>query len=136
MKPALSLVAVAALLLLGIAIGVLGVFVVHHDDLRRAFWRHHDERLVAEDLIEVLELTPEQALEAEHILQDSEAEVRTIHESVLPLVQEHLERTHARLLEVLDPEQRARLEQLHRTHGDLLEELMLHIEGHLEHRHE
>jgi hypothetical protein len=125
MKPVVSLIVVASILLLGIAIGVTAVVAVHHEAFGRIFLHHQDERLEVGDLEELLGLTAEQQQAVNSILQQSEEEVQAIHDEVLPRVQEHLLRTHERLLEILDPVQRARLDALHRSHGEQLEELLL-----------
>lgn len=126
MKRALSLAVMAAVLLLGMVLGALGVVVVHHDVFSK-IWSHHHENLEETDLEQILDLTPDQRREVERILQESEAEVQAIHQELLPRVEAHLRHTHERLLAVLDPEQRKRFDQLHRFHREELEELLLHF---------
>jgi Spy/CpxP family protein refolding chaperone len=116
----IALASVLGLFLLGILVGALSMHLYDayairatrgsaaspEDSLRPGgfFWQRMQERL---------DLTPEQRDRIEQILDDARAEGETLHHDLMPRVHELMERTHARLMEVLTPVQRETFEQLH-----------------------
>lgn len=118
MKRHLALVYVAGLFLLGILVGALAMHLYYavgspaHPRFPgpgRAHRPDFSQRLERE-----LDLTPEQARRIDAILAESRAEGEALHAEMLPRVREQMERTRARIAEVLTPEQRDRFEELNR----------------------
>jgi Spy/CpxP family protein refolding chaperone len=119
----LALTSVAGLLVLGMLIGALGMHV--YDSHHGSFAAPPDPFAPVGKLARVLELTPEQLARVDAIVAEARLEGAALHEEMLPRVRAHMERTHQRLVEVLTPEQRAKLDDLHDLHRGGFERFLL-----------
>jgi len=113
MSRAWALVSILALFLAGVSIGALGMHLYQERSERgpqapfpgppRAFMRQLESRL---------ELTPEQRRKIAAIRRESWRESESLRRELRPRIQEHMEATREKVLAVLTPEQRERLERL------------------------
>ena len=130
MKSSLALVAVGALLLSGVAIGVLGAHLMDGAEIH--LLRHlkgHASHDVHQTLTEVLDLTPGQEERIDAIIEASQAEARALHEEMLPKVEAHVERVHGQIRELLTAEQRQTFDQMHAGYRARLERDILLFSG-------
>lgn len=138
MKRPIAFMYVAGLFLLGILIGALGMQLWH---AQRSFPAPYGPRdggrapghemgrgpgrgagpFFLERLERQLDLSGEQKRRVAEIIKESHLEARELHEELLPRVENQLEQTRQRIMEVLTPEQRARFEEFHQHHRRVLE---------------
>jgi Spy/CpxP family protein refolding chaperone len=111
--------AVLAVFLLGALVGALGthLFYAHHF--------HHPgmlsalgARWIAADLHRRLDLTPEQQTRIDAILADARRESLELRRQMAPQISHLMETAHARISQVLTPEQRKRFESYHAEHRE------------------
>ena len=113
MSRAWALAGILALFLAGISIGALGMHLYQERSERgprdpvlgppRAFLRNLEKRL---------ELTPEQRRKIAAIRRESWRESESLRRELRPMVQKQMEATREKVLALLTPEQRERLERL------------------------
>jgi Spy/CpxP family protein refolding chaperone len=124
-KRTAAIASILAIFALGVAVGGLGMhlFYVHQ-------FRHTGAlsalgtRWIAADLSRQLDLTDAQKTQIDAILEDSRREARQIRAKVMPGISELMARTHARIAQVLTPEQRAKFEQYHHDRHDRIRRLI------------
>jgi Spy/CpxP family protein refolding chaperone len=121
-----ALIAVLALFVVGVGVGVLGTHLFYAQQIRRhggggAFGVH---RFVAR-LERELNLTADQSRRIDEILGQSRMESDALRRELLPRVREHMRQTRERIREVLSPEQQARFDELQRRHGRRAEHFFL-----------
>ncbi|MEW6729889.1 MAG: periplasmic heavy metal sensor [Acidobacteriota bacterium] len=102
-------VAAVAIFLLGFVAGALTLNLYHTDPSTAASKRGHHR---FERLISRLNLTPDQKVKVEAILRDARAQFREVHKSSQPKFDEVRAQVHARLQEVLNPEQWQQFQQM------------------------
>jgi Spy/CpxP family protein refolding chaperone len=113
----LALLALAGLFLLGVVSGGLGAHLYYARSLERPpgpppfFAGAMGARLERQ-----LDLTPEQARQLRRILDDSRREAEAMRRELAPRMREVMERSEARISELLTPEQRQRFAELRRRH--------------------
>jgi Spy/CpxP family protein refolding chaperone len=110
-------VAIAALFLVGVLVGVLGTHAFYLHELRQpgglaAF----GTRLLARDLNRRLDLDSAQKAQVETILKGTRAESAALRRDVMPRVFAILDHAHTRIDAVLTPEQRAEFKRYQARH--------------------
>lgn len=111
MKRGTALLAVVALFLSGVLVGVLGTHAFYLYKVRQPGGLGElGARFVAWDLERQLDLTAEQRLQIDQILAETRREGLVIRQETIRDVVTLVERSHTRLSAVLTPEQRARFE--------------------------
>jgi Spy/CpxP family protein refolding chaperone len=124
-KRSTALLAVAALFLLGILVGVLGTHLFYLRQLRQpGGMAVVGSRFLANSLDRRLDLTPEQRRQVDAILADASREAGAVRSEMMPRILEILDRSHRRIAAVLTPEQRQELERFRRQRGDRLRRLL------------
>jgi Spy/CpxP family protein refolding chaperone len=120
-----AVAAIAALFLLGIAVGVLGTHAFYFHELHKpGGLAGFGTRLFAAQLERRLDLTPEQRRQVDGILAEARAEVAALRRQTHPRILAVMERCHHRIVQVLDPKQRAALERHSRRHRHRMHELL------------
>lgn len=126
MKKSSALVAVVAVLVLGILVGILGTHLFYAQKFRKAgslsgmasdFFLHRLER--------ELNLTAEQRQAIDEIMAESRVEGHALREEMRPRVGEMMRRTSERISGVLTPEQQERFAELQQEHRGRAERFML-----------
>lgn len=126
MKRWVASIAVLALFVVGVGVGVLGTHLFYTQQIRRhgggsEFGAHRFlTRLERE-----LNLTADQSRRIDEILVQSRLESDALRLEMLPRVREHMWQTRERIREVLGPEQQARFDELQRRHGRRAERFFL-----------
>jgi len=119
MRQAVAIVSVSALFLMGIVIGAFGMhlFESHHGPWHprgpESHLRMPGPPQFLEGLMDELDLSSQQRKQVQAILEDGRRKAEALRNQVSPQVHEQMLETHARLLEVLTPEQRRKVEEMH-----------------------
>ena len=129
----LAMISVVGIFVLGIAVGALGLHLHGalgsrlHDVAGKVFHGHTaiDDPRHIDLLARELGLNDEQKGQVATILSEARGESRRLHERMLPAVHEHIRRTHARVAEILTPEQNQILDALTEKHRGHLERMFL-----------
>jgi Spy/CpxP family protein refolding chaperone len=125
-KRSTAFIAVAALFLVGVLVGVLGTHLFYLRQLRQpGGMAAVGSRLLAADLDRRLDLTREQRRQVDAILADAARDARAVRREMMPRVLKILDRSQRRIAAVLTPEQRRELEHFRRRRGDRLRKLLL-----------
>jgi Spy/CpxP family protein refolding chaperone len=120
-RRATALLAVVAVFLTGVLVGVLATHVVYLRQIRQpGGLAAVGTRLAAADLRRRLDLTPEQQREVEAILADTRREAAALRAEITPRAAAILTRSQARIASVLTPEQRAEFERTRRRQRERL----------------
>jgi hypothetical protein len=122
----IALIAVFALFVVGVGVGVLGTHLFYAKELRRA---GGGGALGAQRFITRLErdlgLTEEQRRRIDEILEQSRIEGDRLHAEMLPRVRDHMRQTRQSIRAVLTPEQRTMFDELNRRHRRRAEHFFL-----------
>jgi hypothetical protein len=119
MKRSTAVLAVAALFLVGIAVGVIGTHLFYlHEAHQPGSLARLGSLWLARSLDRRLDLSAEQRRQVDAILADTAREAAVLRHDITPRVLEILDRTHRRISAVLTPEQRKKFERFRREHGD------------------
>jgi len=125
-KRSTALVAVVALFLVGVLVGILGTHLFYLRQLRHpGGMAALGNRFLANSLDRRLDLTPEQRRQVDAILADASREAGAVRREMMPRILEILDRSHRRIAAVLTPEQRQELERFRRQRGDRFRRLLL-----------
>jgi Spy/CpxP family protein refolding chaperone len=121
-----ALIAVFALFVVGVGVGVLGTHLFYAKELHRhgggggvgahRFITHLEREL---------DLTEDQRRRIDEIVEQSRIEGDALHEEMLPRVREHMRQTRERVREVLTSEQQLKFDQLHERHHRRAEHFFL-----------
>jgi hypothetical protein len=117
-KSFVAIAAVVSLFFVGVVVGALGTHLFYAKQLRQAaappeaFVRGFEMQLER-----ALDLTPDQMTSIREILREGHLESERLREELRPRVRAHMERMHARIDEVLSPEQRERFEEFRERQG-------------------
>ncbi len=112
MKRSTALLAVTALFLVGILVGVLGTHLFYFHEMRQPGGLGQlAARLVIHRLDRELGLSRDQRRQVEGILAETRGELADIRREAAPRVLAVLDRSHARIAALLDDGQRARFER-------------------------
>lgn len=126
MKRSTALLAVAALFLVGILVGVLGTHLFYLRQLRQpGGMAALGNRFLAADLDRRLDLSREQRRQVDAILADAAREAGAVRREMMPRVLEILDRSQRRIAAVLTPEQQEELARFRRRRGDRLRKLLV-----------
>jgi Spy/CpxP family protein refolding chaperone len=126
MNKGVAILAVCALFVSGVVIGVLGMHLYYVQKLTDP-WQHPAMvgRVMNERLVRELDLSEEQREEIQAILEDSRREGEEMRQRMRPEVEGLMKRTLEAIEEVLTPEQRERFEQMRRLDRRPIERLFL-----------
>jgi len=117
-KPFVAIASVVSLFFIGVVVGGLGTHLFYAKQLREATApREAIVRGFEMQIERALDLTPEQRTSIREILREGHAESERLRQELRPRVRSHMERMHARIDEVLSPEQRERFAELRERHG-------------------
>lgn len=116
---------VALLFVLGIVVGVLGTHLFYAHRLRQP-------GALADVLVNAaaaratdrLDLRPDQREQLDGILETTRRDLQTLREDLVDRLRAIRARDIARLVEILDGDQRRRLEQLHATEGQVFDDYL------------
>lgn len=126
MKRASAVLAVLAVLLLGIVVGVLGTHLFYAQRFREpGRWSEMAGDFFARRLERELNLTEEQRQAIDQIMAESRVEGFALREEMRPRVSAMMRRTSERISEVLTPEQRQRFAELQEKHRGRAERFLL-----------
>ena len=119
MKRPVALLAVTALFLAGIVVGVLGTHVFYAHTLRRpGGLADVGLRFLAADLGRRLDLTAAQRAEVDRILDDTRTELERSRARLLPELRSTMTATQERIAALLTPEQREEFERFRRAQAE------------------
>lgn len=128
MRRGTALLAVVALFLSGVLVGVVGTHGFYLYKVRQPGGLGElGSRVAAWELRQRLDLTPEQERQIDEILADTRREGLTIRQRTIADVLALLERNHEQLSAVLTPEQRVEFERFRQRHRRLVEGLFSSI---------
>jgi hypothetical protein len=113
----IAILSVTGLFVIGILIGSLGTHLYYaHKLLRPDGPPEMGVRMFMDRMEARLDLTPEQRVEIDRILEEGHAKAESYRELMAPRVRALMDQTHERLIAVLTPEQREIFEEMRRTH--------------------
>jgi Spy/CpxP family protein refolding chaperone len=136
MRRPVALLSIACVFLVGILVGALGTHLLYVRSLPQPAELSRGDRpgpgggpavgpRFVERMTQRLGLSEEQRREIDEILRQSREESDALHDEMLPVIREQLERTRQRIFEVLTPEQREEFERLRREHRGRTERFFL-----------
>ncbi len=126
MSRATSILVVASLFLSGVAVGALGMHLYYFDKLSGPRGPGHGARMHWRPFFaERLGLTQEQEQQIETILADSHRRSNDIRRDMRPQIEQLIEETHSKIVEVLTPEQRLEFERMRKFQRRHAERLFL-----------
>jgi Spy/CpxP family protein refolding chaperone len=121
-----ALVAVFALFVIGVGVGMLATHIFYARELGRfGPAPGFGPRPFLTQLEHELGLSPEQRRRIEEIREESRIEADALHEELAPRVRAHMRRTEELIREVLTPEQRLAFDELQRRHRERADQFFL-----------
>ena len=126
MNRTVALIAVFALFIIGVGVGMLATHIFYSKELDRhgggpGVGAHRFITRLERDL----DLTDEQKRIIEGIREQSRIETDALRQEMLPRVREHMRQTQERIREVLTPEQQTKFDELHREQRPRAEQFFL-----------
>jgi len=118
MRQTVATAAIFALFIMGVVIGAFGMHLV---ETHRMPWhgqghamprQHHGPPHMLQGIEDELDLTAEQHEAIAVIIQEGHERASALRMEIAPRVQEEMAATHQRILQVLNPEQRRKLQEL------------------------
>ena len=125
MKRGVAIASILAIFALGVVVGGLAMHLysthpTRHMGLLSAF----GSRSNTDDLGRNLDLSDAQQKQIDGILEEARGEARQLRAQITPRLNELMQRTHARIAQVLTPEQKTKFEQYHRERHDRMRHLV------------